>query len=208
MAILSVQSWVAAGHVGNSAALFPLQRLGFETWAVPTWVGSNHPGHARWHGGAMPAAQVAGMLEALADCGLLGRCRAVLSGYVGDAAIGQATYAHDDPLALASPPLHQQAGHLGVVVEGVALDGVEDRLGQIVEIQPRRIADIFHGDLHGIVAPGRPGAAPGLPEELIDQRLIVLGLGGQAVDHDLQIAFALPGAHLAVVGPAIVHGSL
>ena len=90
MAILSVQSWVAAGHVGNSAALFPLQRLGFETWAVPTWVGSNHPGHARWHGGAMPAAQVAGMLEALADCGLLGRCRAVLSGYVGDAAIGQA----------------------------------------------------------------------------------------------------------------------
>lgn len=90
MAILSIQSWVAAGHVGNSAALFPLQRLGFETWAVPTWVGSNHPGHGRWHGGAMPTAQVAGMLEALADRGLLGRCRAILSGYVGDAAIGQA----------------------------------------------------------------------------------------------------------------------
>ena len=90
MAILSIQSWVAAGHVGNAAALFPLQRLGFETWAVPTWVGSNHPGHARWHGGAMPAERVAGMLEALADRGLLSRCRAVLSGYVGDPAIGAA----------------------------------------------------------------------------------------------------------------------
>ncbi|WP_374441885.1 pyridoxal kinase PdxY [Stella sp.] len=90
MAILSVQSWVAAGHVGNSAALFPLQRLGFETWAVPTWVGSNHPGHPRWHGGAMPADRVAGMLAALVDRGLLARCRAVLTGYVGDPAIGEA----------------------------------------------------------------------------------------------------------------------
>lgn len=90
MAILSVQSWVASGHVGTAAALFPLQRLGFETWAVPTWVGSNHPGHPRWHGGALPAERVVGMLEALADRGLLARCRAVLTGYMGDAAIGAA----------------------------------------------------------------------------------------------------------------------
>ena len=90
MAILSIQSWVAAGHVGNAAALFPLQRLGFETWAVPTWVGSNHPGHPLWSGGPMPADRVAGMLETLAARGLLGRCRAVLSGYVGDPAIGTA----------------------------------------------------------------------------------------------------------------------
>ncbi len=90
MAILSIQSWVASGHVGNAAALFPLQRLGFETWAVPTWVGSNHPGHATWHGGPLPAERVQGMLEALHARGLLARCQAVLSGYVGDAAVGAA----------------------------------------------------------------------------------------------------------------------
>ena len=90
MAILSIQSWVATGHVGNAAALFPLQRLGFETWAVPTWVGSNHPGHGRFHGGPLDAALVAGMLEAIAARGLLARCEAVLSGYLGDAAIGAA----------------------------------------------------------------------------------------------------------------------
>lgn len=89
MAILSIQSWVAAGHVGNAAALFPLQRLGFETWAVPTWVGSNHPGHPTWHGGALPAAQVQGMLQALDARGLVARCRAVLTGYVGDRAVGE-----------------------------------------------------------------------------------------------------------------------
>lgn len=97
MAILSIQSWVASGHVGNAAALFPLQRLGFETWAVPTWVGSNHPGHATWHGGALPTERVEGMLSALAARGLLARCRAVLSGYVGHPAIGAAiaaTVAH------------------------------------------------------------------------------------------------------------------
>lgn len=90
MAILSIQSWVASGHVGNAAALFPLQRLGFETWAVPTWVGSNHPGHAKWHGGPLPAEQVKGMLGAIAERGLMGRCEAVLSGYLGDPAIGAA----------------------------------------------------------------------------------------------------------------------
>ncbi|MGE0718307.1 MAG: pyridoxal kinase PdxY [Alphaproteobacteria bacterium] len=90
MAILSIQSWVATGHVGNAAALFPLQRLGFETWAVPTWVGSNHPGHARWHGGPLPAELVAGMLDTIAARGVLDRCEAVLTGYMGDPAIGAA----------------------------------------------------------------------------------------------------------------------
>lgn len=118
MAILSIQSWVAAGHVGNAAALFPLQRLGFETWAVPTWVGSNHPGHSRWHGGAMPAERVSGMLEALADRGLLGCCRAVLTGYVGDPAIGDAI---ERVLASARPAgaLYSCDPVIGDRVEGV-----------------------------------------------------------------------------------------
>ena len=48
--VLSVQSWVACGNVGNTAALFPLQRLGCETWSLNTVAFSNHTGHERWRG--------------------------------------------------------------------------------------------------------------------------------------------------------------
>src|SRR5260221_14525538 len=50
MNILSVQSAVAYGHVGNSAAVFPLQRLGFEVWPGNTVAFSNHPGYGSWRG--------------------------------------------------------------------------------------------------------------------------------------------------------------
>jgi len=48
--ILSIQSAVAYGHVGNSAAVFPLQRLGFEVWPVNTVLFSNHTGYGAWRG--------------------------------------------------------------------------------------------------------------------------------------------------------------
>jgi pyridoxine kinase len=48
--ILSIQSSVAYGHVGNSAAVFPLQRLGFEVWPVNTVHFSNHTGYGQWRG--------------------------------------------------------------------------------------------------------------------------------------------------------------
>jgi pyridoxine kinase len=48
--ILSIQSSVAYGHVGNSAATFPLQRLGHEVWPVHTVVLSNHTGYPTWGG--------------------------------------------------------------------------------------------------------------------------------------------------------------
>ena len=48
MNILSIQSWVAYGHVGNASAVFPLQRLGAEVWAVNTVQFSNHTGYGGW----------------------------------------------------------------------------------------------------------------------------------------------------------------
>ena len=50
MNILSIQSHVAYGHVGNSAAVFPLQRLGVEVWPIHTVQFSNHTGYGNWHG--------------------------------------------------------------------------------------------------------------------------------------------------------------
>jgi pyridoxine kinase len=86
--VLSVQSWVACGNVGNTAALFPLQRLGCETWSLNTVAFSNHTGHERWRGGTVPACEIATLFEGIAELGVLPRCDAVLSGYLGEADTG------------------------------------------------------------------------------------------------------------------------
>jgi pyridoxine kinase len=86
--VLSVQSRVAYGHVGNAAAVFALQRLGIEAWALDTVAFSNHTGHGRWRGEVVPAAEVAALFDGVAALGVLPGIDAVLSGYLGDAATG------------------------------------------------------------------------------------------------------------------------
>jgi pyridoxine kinase len=86
--VLSLQSRVAYGHVGNAASVFPLQRLGIEAWALDTVAFSNHTGHGRWRGSVVPSAEIALLFEGIAELGVLPRIDAVLSGYLGDAATG------------------------------------------------------------------------------------------------------------------------
>lgn len=88
MKILSVQSSVAYGHVGNSAAVFPLQRLGHEVWPVLTVHFSNHTGYGAWRGPLLDPADVADVIAGIGDRGVLGQADAVLSGYQGDPAVG------------------------------------------------------------------------------------------------------------------------
>ena len=86
--VLSVQSRVAYGHVGNAASVFPLQRLGIEAWALDTVAFSNHTGHGKWRGSAVAAAEIAVLFEGIAALGVLPQIDAVLSGYLGSAATG------------------------------------------------------------------------------------------------------------------------
>jgi pyridoxine kinase len=86
--ILSIQSSVAYGHVGNSAAVFPLQRLGHEVWPVLTVHFSNHTGYGDWRGPLLPPSDVADVVAGIAERGVLPSCDAVLSGYQGDPAMG------------------------------------------------------------------------------------------------------------------------
>src|SRR5580658_837090 len=86
--VLSVQSRVAYGHVGNAAAVFPLQCLGVEAWALDTVAFSNHTGHGRWRGDVVAADTVATLFEGIADLGVLPSIDAVLSGYIGTAETG------------------------------------------------------------------------------------------------------------------------
>ena len=90
MNILSIQSWVSYGHVGNAAAMFPLQRLGVEVWAVHTVQFSNHTGYGAWTGQVFGGDAVRALVRGLADRGALARTDAVLSGYLGDRDVGGA----------------------------------------------------------------------------------------------------------------------
>ena len=83
MRFLSIQSSVAYGHVGNSAATFPLQRLGHEVWPVPTVVFSNHTGYGAWRGPLLPPDDVRAVVTGIAERGVLATCDGVLSGYLG-----------------------------------------------------------------------------------------------------------------------------
>ncbi len=90
MNILSIQSHVAFGHVGNSAAVFVLQRLGAEVWPLHTVQYSNHKGYGAWTGRDFSASHIAALVRGLAARGALAACDAVLSGYIGRAAMGTA----------------------------------------------------------------------------------------------------------------------
>ncbi len=76
--------------MGNAAAVFPLQRLGAEVWAINTVQFSNHTGYGAWTGQVFTGEAVATLVDGIAARGALPHCDAVLSGYMGDAGIGEA----------------------------------------------------------------------------------------------------------------------
>ncbi len=90
MNVLSIQSHVVYGRVGNRSAVFPLERMGIEVWPVNTVQYSTNTGLPGWTGTAFGAGHVREIVAGLDRLGILARCDAVLSGYVADAATGRA----------------------------------------------------------------------------------------------------------------------
>lgn len=88
MNILSIQSHVSYGYVGNKAATFPLQAMGFEVWPVNTVQFSNHTGYGHWRGEISSSEQIRAIIQGLVSLGLAKHCDAILSGYIGDKDIG------------------------------------------------------------------------------------------------------------------------
>ncbi|MGM7696863.1 pyridoxal kinase PdxY [Microbacterium sp. A84] len=88
MKILSIQSAVAYGHVGNSAAVFPLQRIGVDVIPVNTVNFSNHTGYGSWRGPLIAPADVADVITGIEERGMFGEVDAILSGYQGGEGIG------------------------------------------------------------------------------------------------------------------------
>ncbi|RFB75041.1 pyridoxal kinase PdxY [Methylovirgula sp. 4M-Z18] len=88
--LLSIQSHVVYGHVGNASAVFPLQRLGHEVWPVHTVQFSNHTGYGAWRGQVFDPSLIDECVTGLKERGALARCDGVLSGYLGSAETGEA----------------------------------------------------------------------------------------------------------------------
>src|SRR5690349_18567225 len=90
MNLLSIQSHVVYGHVGNSAAVFALQRMGVDVWPIHTVQFSSHTGYGPPQGRVFDAGLIRDLLKGLDARGLLGACDGVLSGYIGSPEIGEA----------------------------------------------------------------------------------------------------------------------
>lgn len=127
MNLLSIQSHVAYGHVGNSAAVFPLQRMGVEVWPIHTVQFSNHTGYGDWQGQVFDAALIRDVVKGIEARNVLGECDGVLSGYIGSAEIGAAILDAVTTVKGANPsarytcdPVIGDAGKGVFVREGVA----------------------------------------------------------------------------------------
>jgi pyridoxine kinase len=143
-AVLSFQSEVVYGHVGNGAARFALERLGVEVWALPTVHFSNHPGHGKFRGEATAAERLRTLLAGLAEHGWLQQCAGILSGYLGSSdqaeivadAVAQVKNANPSAIYLCDPVFGDD-------------DGAYARPG-VAEAMARRLIPIAD-----IVAPNR-----------------------------------------------------
>src|SRR3712207_1661647 len=103
MNILSIQSHVAYGHVGNASAVFPMQRLGVEVWAINTVQFSNHTGYGAWTGRVFDGPMIEELVEGIDARGVLPSCDGVLSGYMGSADIGNAILSTVTKVRAANP---------------------------------------------------------------------------------------------------------
>src|SRR5688572_23654417 len=101
--LLSIQSHVAYGHAGNSAAVFPLQRLGIEVWPIHTVQFSNHTGYGSWRGEVFDAKLIRDVVQGIEERGLLPRCDGVLSVYMGAPETGEAILDAVDWVKAANP---------------------------------------------------------------------------------------------------------
>ncbi len=90
MRVLSIQSCVSYGHVGNSAAVFPMQRIGHEVMPVHTVVFSNHTGYGAWGGQLLSGDVVRDIVRGIDERGGLSDVDLVVSGYQGGNDIGDA----------------------------------------------------------------------------------------------------------------------
>ncbi len=85
-AVIVISSHVVRGSVGNRAAVFALETLGYPVWAVPTVVLPWHPGHGKATRLSFPDDSFDKMIDDLIGAPWISEVGAILTGYFGSAA--------------------------------------------------------------------------------------------------------------------------
>lgn len=101
--VLSIQSHVVYGYAGNKAAVFPMQLLGVDTWALNTVQFSNHTQYGKWKGMVIPKEQIGEITQGIAEIDALHECDAILSGYIGAAEQGAEILAAVEKIKVLNP---------------------------------------------------------------------------------------------------------
>ncbi len=138
--VISIQSQVVFGHVGNSAALFPMQAAGLEVAAIPTVIFSNTPDYPTLRGRALPPDFFADLLQGARERGLSERADFILTGYIGslDVAMMVADFvteakAVNPRLTYVCDPVMGDTGP-GLYVPEMIADVMRDRLLPMADI--------------------------------------------------------------------------
>jgi pyridoxine kinase len=177
MTIISIQSQVAYGHVGNSAAVFPLQMHGIDVVSVPTTLLSNRPGYPTIRGRVLDAELVADLLRGIEERGAVDSCRMILSGYLGSPEIAavvadfvaRARARNPSLLYCCDPVLGDR--DRGLFVEAAIPPLVRDRLCPLADILTPN-----HFEFEYLV-----GAAATTSAQMIAQARTLLALGPSTV---------------------------
>lgn len=138
--LISIQSHVVYGHVGNSAAVFPLQRIGVEVWPIHSVQLSNHTGYPDWKGRVFDAGLIRDLVSGIEQRGVLGECDGVLSGYIGAADIGGVVLDAVAAVKRANPAAHYCCDPvIGDVGRGVF---VREDVAAFIKAKAVRAADV------------------------------------------------------------------
>jgi pyridoxine kinase len=213
--ILSIQSAVAYGHVGNSAVTFPLQLLGHEVWPVDTVQFSNHMGYGAWRGRVWEAAAVSEVIRGIGERGVFARCAAVLSGYLGEVALGDAVLdgvaqvkaANRNALYCCDPVIGDD--HSGVFVRPGIAEFFRDRAVPIADIlTPNRFElELLSG--HSVATSEDAQQAAAILRARGPRLVLVTSLAGTATDEIAMLAASDEGAWLVATPrlPILANGA-
>jgi pyridoxine kinase len=147
--ILSIQSHVAYGYVGNKAAVYPLQSLGFDVWPVHTVQFSNHTGYGKWQGEVFSKEHILGLVNGLFDIGQAHQCTAILTGYMGSKEICEAVKKSVEKFKNMNPSIlylcDPVIGHSGCYVKPEVLDFFKSALSADILTPNQYEAEVLSG---------------------------------------------------------------
>jgi pyridoxine kinase len=177
MSVISIQSQVAFGHVGNSAAVFPLQMHGIDVIAVPTTLLSNRPGYPTIRGRVLDAELVADLLLGIEERGAVGEASMILSGYLGSAEIAAVVADFVERARIRNPALRYACDPVlgdrdrGLFVQADIPPLVRDRLCPLADIITPN-----HFEFEWLA-----GARAATTDEVIAQANVLLGSGPSTI---------------------------